>query len=396
MPDLRPAGERGSALVPALLVMVMLLSFGLSVASAVDTDSGDSRRERERETSFNVTEGALNAQIYQLSTSWPGATATGSPTSCTSTGSSAACPNQAALAANFTSVDTAANTTWETQVRDNGGSSPNFWSENLLTTQPSHDANNDNFLWVRSHGIVRGRPRTLVALVEAENVTLSFPRATLVAGHFDVSNNGNKVMIDTNGTANEFAPGDIIVRCSLASPTCADFEAAKGQIEPNTVRSDVNQPRAVSVEALDQLRERAKSDGNYHTGCGPLMGDQPGEVVFMEDATGCQWNGNTVYNSKLKPGYVVIARGAIGRINGGAEFYGILYHANLDNSSADLITLAGNVSVFGSIVIDGPGGLSAGSSKVNLVYDGNVAENLKAFGTVGIVQNTFREISPNQ
>jgi Tfp pilus assembly protein PilX len=395
MPDLRLAGERGSALVPALLVMVMLLSFGLSVASAVDTDQGDSRRERERETSFNVTEGALNAQIYQLSTSWPGATSTTAPTACGSTASSAACPDAAALAANFTSVDTAADSSWETQVRDNGGSSPNFWSESLLTTQPAYDANNDNFLWVRSHGIVRGRPRTLVALVEAENVTVNFPRATLVAGHFDVSNNGNKVMIDTNGTANEFAPGDIIVRCSVAVTSCAEYESDKGQIEPDTVRSDVNQPRAVTVEALDQLRERAKSDGNYHTGCGPLMGDQPGEVVFMEDATGCGWQANTVYNTKLKPGYVVIARGAIAEINGNAEFYGIIYHANLDNSTADLITLLGGVSIYGSVVIDGPGGLSAGSNKVNLVYDPNVAENLKAFGTVGIVQNTFREISPN-
>jgi hypothetical protein len=50
--------------------------------------------------------------------------------------------------------------------------------------------------------------------------------------------------------------------------------------------------------------------------------------------------------------------------------------------------------VFGSIVIDGPGGLSAGSSSVNLVYDPNVISNFRAFGTVGIVQNTFREITP--
>ena len=52
------------------------------------------------------------------------------------------------------------------------------------------------------------------------------------------------------------------------------------------------------------------------------------------------------------------------------------------------------MSVFGSIVIDGPGGLSAGSSKVNLVYDPNVFNGFKAFGTAGIVQNTFREITP--
>jgi hypothetical protein len=124
------------------------------------------------------------------------------------------------------------------------------------------------------------------------------------------------------------------------------------------------------------------------------MGDQAGELVFMEDATGCQWNANNVYNTQAKPGYVVIARGAIGRINGTATFYGILYHANLDNSSADLITLAGNVSIYGSIVVDGAGGLSAGSSKVNLVYDPNAVNGFKAFGTAGIVQNTFREITP--
>jgi hypothetical protein len=126
------------------------------------------------------------------------------------------------------------------------------------------------------------------------------------------------------------------------------------------------------------------------------MGDQPGEVVFIEDATGCDWQANTVYNTQLKPGYVVIGRGAIDRIGGNATFYGIIYHANLDNSTADLITLQGGVSIYGAVVIDGPGGLMAGSNQINLVYDPNVAENLEAFGTVGIVQNTFREISPNQ
>jgi Tfp pilus assembly protein PilX len=395
MPDVRLAGERGSALVPALIVMVMLLGFGISVASAVDTDQGDSRRERERETSFNVTEGALNAQIYQLSTRWPSASSTGSPTSCTATSVEADCPSGAALEANFTSVDTAVGTEWVTQVRDNGGSSPNFWTEDLLDSQPSYDANNDNFLWVRAAGEVRGRPRTLVALVEAENVTLNFPRATLVAGHFDVSNNGKKVMIDTNGDPDAFSPGDIIVRCALG-PGCDEWDKDKGQVEPNTVRSDPAQPRAVSVEALDALRERARADGNYNAGCGPLAGDQPGEVVFIEDATDCKWQANAVYNTPDKPGFVVIARGAISTINGTADFYGVIYHANLDNSSEDLITLGGNVSIFGSVVIDGPGGLSAGSSKVNLVYDPRVFENLKAFGTAGIVQNTFREITPAQ
>lgn len=388
--------ERGSTLVTAMLVMAVLLAFGMSLAAFTDSDQQDSRRERERESSFHVTEGVLNAQIYQLSTRWPSATtATAYPASCTASSTAADCPNGAAMQNNFTTVDHTGSTQWVTQVRDNGGASPNFWSDSLLTTEPTYDANDDNFLWVRASGVVRGRPRVLVALVEAENVALNFPRAALVSGHFETSNNGNKVIIDTNGTSNQFPAGDIIVRCSLASPGCADYDADKGQIQPNTVASNPDQPRAVSVEALDQLRERAKSEGNYYTGCSPsLQGDQPGEMVFMEYADNCQYNGNNVYNTATEPGYVVIARGTIAKINGTADFYGIIYHANLDDVGGNVINLTGNVSVFGSIVIDGPAGLSAGSSKVNLVYDPNVFNGFKAFGTAGIVQNTFREITP--
>jgi hypothetical protein len=117
-------------------------------------------------------------------------------------------------------------------------------------------------------------------------------------------------------------------------------------------------------------------------------------MVFMENANDCEYNANAVYNTAAKPGYVVIARGTIAKTNGTADFHGIIYHANLDNVATTVITLTGNISIFGSIVIDGPGGLSAGSSKVNLVYDPNVFNGFKAFGTAGIVQNTFREITP--
>ncbi|MGH2944870.1 MAG: hypothetical protein ACRDPC_01115 [Solirubrobacteraceae bacterium] len=387
--------ERGNALVISLFVMMVLLAFGIATAVMVEGDQRDSLRERTRESSFQITEGVLNAQIYQLSTRWPGATEDPYPAACGTADTEDDCPNGASISANFTSGDYAAGTEWTTQVRDNGGTSANFWSDALLTSQPSYDANDDNFVWVRATATVRGRQRTLVALVEAENTTLNFPRATLVSGHFEVSNNGNKVIIDTNGEANEFSPGDIIVRCPLTDPTCADYDASKGQISPNTIDSNPDQPRAVAIEVLDQLREQAKADGNYYTGCAPsLAGDKPGEMVFMEDATGCQWNANATYNTATEPGYVVIASGGIAKINGTATFHGIIYHANVDNQTGYLITLEGNVSIYGSIVIDGPGGLSAGSSKVNLVYDPNVFNGFRAFGTAGIVQNTFREIVP--
>ena len=391
----RLADARGSALIPALLITAILLGFGMASLSLVDGEQRDSRRERERESSFQLAEGVLNAEIYRLSTRWPGKESAPYPSECTATSTHADCPGGTTLQANFSSPDYTRPTSWKVQVRDNAdGAQKNFYSESLINGSSTYnDANGDNFLWVRAEADVAGRKRVLVALVEAENVTLNFPNATLVAGKFEVSNNGNKVMIDTNGVNNEWTPGDIIVRCALTDPNCAKWNQGKGQIEPATIRSNPDQPKAVSPEALDQLRARAKAEGNYYTGCAPsLQGvNGPGGMVFMENAEGCHFNGNQVYNSPTKPGYVVIANGTP-TLNGNAEFYGVIYHANESESSEMLINMKGNISIFGSIVIDGAGGLSAGSSKVNLVYNPNAFAGLQAFGTAGLVQNTFREV----
>ena len=391
----RLADARGSALIPALLITAILLGFGMASLSLVDGEQRDSRRERERESSFQLAEGVLNAEIYRLSTRWPGKESAPYPSECTATSTHADCPGGTTLQANFSSPDYTRPTSWKVQVRDNAdGAQKNFYSESLINGSSTYnDANGDNFLWVRAEADVAGRKRVLVALVEAENVTLNFPNATLVAGKFEVSNSGNKVMIDTNGVNNEWTPGDIIVRCALADPNCAKWNQGKGQIEPATIRSNPDQPKAVSPEALDQLRARAKAEGNYYTGCAPsLQGvNGPGGMVFMENAEGCHFNGNQVYNSPTKPGYVVIANGTP-TLNGNAEFYGVIYHANESESNAMLINMKGNISIFGSIVIDGAGGLSAGSSKVNLVYNPNAFAGLQAFGTAGLVQNTFREV----
>src|SRR3954454_16659044 len=232
----RLVDEGGNALIPALVIMVLLLTFASAVATRIDGDQADSRREREGESSFKLTETALDAQIYQLSTRWPADTTSRPyPSACASRPPASDGPTTVAMGREAESVDYTAGTTWITQVRDNGGTSPNFWTDALLATQPRYDANDDNFLWVRASGIVHGRRRTLVALVEAENVTVNFPRATLVSGHFETSNNGNKVIIDTNGEGNQFSPGDIIVRCALTAAGCASYREDARQVEPNTI-----------------------------------------------------------------------------------------------------------------------------------------------------------------
>lgn len=398
------ASESGNALISALLIMGMLAMFGMALLATVDTQQRESGRERQRESAFQMSEAVLNAQIYRLSSRWP-ASSTGSvtdsvglpyPTSCTDTSTSADCPNGTALAATITGPDYNTGVTWTTQVRDNSAAEPNFYSDSLLTSAVTYDANNDGYLWVRATAVVQGKRRTLVALVKAEKTALTFPRHTMVAGHFETTNNGNKMIIDNSGG---FPPSEIIVRCTFPggappAPNCADYQSGKGQVSPERVYSDPTLPNAITPEALDSLRSAAVADGNYSTGCpASLQGNVPGEIVFIEDAgTSCIFNGNNDYNTLAKPGFLVVGKGVL-TINGNATFYGVIYHANLDNTSGTAVKLGGNVSINGSIVVDGQGGIFAGSSKVNLIWNPNVFNNINAFGTAGIVQNTFREIT---
>jgi hypothetical protein len=398
------ASDSGNALISALLIMGILAMFGMALLATVDTQQRESGRERQRESAFQMSEAVLNAQIYRLSSRWP-ASSTGSvtdsvglpyPTACTPASTSQDCPNGAALKSSITGPDYDSNVQWRTEVRDNSATEPNFYSDSLLSSSETYDKNNDGYLWVRATAVVKGERRTLVALVKAEKTALTFPRHTMVAGWFETTNNGNKVIIDNSGG---FPPSEIIVRCTFpggAPPAnnCADYQSGKGQVSPERVESDPSLPNAITPEALDTLRSAAVADGNYSAGCpSSLQGNVPGEIVFIEDAgPNCRFNGNNDYNTAAKPGMVIVGKGVLS-INGNATFYGVIYHANLDNLSTAVVNLGGNVSINGSIVVDGAGGIFAGSSKVNVVWNPNVFNNINAFGTAGIVQNTFREIN---
>jgi len=44
------------------------------------------------------------------------------------------------------------------------------------------------------------------------------------------------------------------------------------------------------------------------------------------------------------------------------------------------------------VIVDGNGGMLAGGSGVNIVFDDRAFQNLKSYGGAGLVQNTWREI----
>lgn len=394
--------QDGSALVTAMLVMMLCLMVGFTAMSTVDVQQSQSRGERERESSFALGEGALNAQIFTLSTQWPATAADSRPRCTQATAAEEKCPDPATLAKGFAGTDYQSGLDWSTEIHDNvatgAGDAPDqFYDDATVRTRPGYDSNGDGLMWVRAQSFTASRRRTMVALIRAERLDTLFPRNVITANRLSISNNGNKTMVQTNGSY-------LILRCGdgsggqLTTAACQDWNRAVN-VGPNaTVNVVPDQRPALSPETIERMREFARANGTYHaTGCPSLAG----EIVFLESAN-CAYTGNSEWNTVAKPGVLIIGSGTLS-LSGNTTYNGVVYHINGSDGvnaaiSGIVLTLHGNGCVFGAVVVDGAGGLQIGSSSGaskcngNVGFNANAANNLRAYGTAGIVQNSFREI----
>jgi Tfp pilus assembly protein PilX len=418
----RLSDERGFAVASAIMVLAIMISLGLATAAMVDNQSKLSGKERVKETTFNVGEAVLNAQAIQLSETWPGSKTAGTggpyPTQCVRSDTNTNCPDSPTVAAGFSGTDFSASTDWTVTVRDNVGSASQYYDRTALdsTSCPSAagtmtpctwDSNADGQMWVRAQSTVAGETRTVVAVVKLDLVSEQFPQNTITSGKFRTSNSGKKVIVDTKGCAAVGAPvggcksqraAPVVVRCTTTPPpytrsnACLGFDQTKGQISPPDSVSTGFTGRIMPVNAVDDFRRRAKALGTYYaTGCPASL---TGAVVFIENGN-CSYNGGTM-NSAAAPGLVVINTGTLS-LGGNVTYYGVIYAANAQSATTDVITLGGTATIQGAIGVEGQGGVLAGSSKLNIVYDPGATANLFGFGsTAEVSQNTFRELPAGQ
>lgn len=386
----RARSQDGSALITAILVMATMLILGLPALSYVDGQHKASGSQRSSDAAFNLAEGVLETQVYLLSRNWPGSQATAHPAPCSSTAPSAGCPAPAQITASFTSPDWATGAAWTTTIRDNGQSAANFYSDAITADQPTWDSNGDGRMWTRAQASARGRTRTLVALVQVRTVDLSllFPKNVITAGWVQTTNNGHKVIVDTKGSSAQPAP--VAVRCSTRDTACLGYEAQKGQISPDTTQTGYSAGNALSAERLDALRTRAIATGSYYaSGC---PSNPSGPIVFIESGN-CSYNNSAgpCCNTPTAPGILVIANGTLA-LAGNTQYNGIVYLANQQNSEQAVLSISGTAAIAGAVAVDGPGGVLAGASAVNITYANSAYNHLHGYGTAGIIQNTWREI----
>ncbi len=417
----RLTDERGFAVATAVMVIAIMMTMGLATAALVDNQSRQTGRERLKETTFNVGEAVLNAQALQLSQTWPGsATSTTSPpfpASCVRGATTTACPDSTAIAAGFGGTDFSSSTGWTVSVRDNAGTAAAYYDRAALDstscpaasgtmTPCTWDSNGDGAMWVRSQATVSGETRTVVALVKLAQVVEQFPQNTITSGKFRTTNSGKKVIVDTKGCAAVGAPvggcksqraAPVVVRCAATPPytrssTCMGFDQNKGQISPPDSVQTGFTGRALPVNSIDDFRRRAMALNTYYaTGCPASL---TGAVVFVESGN-CTYNGGT-FNSAASLGLVVFGSGTL-TLGGNVTYFGAIYMANTTNSTADLLSLGGTATIQGAIAVEGGGGVVAGSSKLNIVFDPGAIGSLFGYGsTAEVSQNTFRELSAGQ
>lgn len=397
--------ERGSAVIAAILLTAVMMAIGLATATYVDGQQTQSGGERVRESAFNVAESALGAQLFQLSQApWPSTPGSPLPAFCTpSSSATPTCPDAASLAASYTTSDystapcpggVASAPMWKTWAHDDSdgaGGSQRFYSATLPSgaLQPTWDSNANGRMWVKATGTARCKQRTLVTAVQRGTKLLNFPQNAVTANWFTVTNNGRKVIIDTQGGASQ--PHNVVARCKAPAPSpCMKFDPSKGQVSPNTTQVDSSAAdTSLPLGDLAAFKAWAQSLGTYYPAgtCPPSL---TGAAVYVEDFTGCS-GGDA--NSAAVPGHLYIARGTLS-LGGNTRIYGLVYMGNLQGSSGAVVSLSGNARITGAVAIDGLGGLSAGSSKANVVFDDRVFDDFKGIATVGQAPNSWRELQP--
>ncbi|MEA2219426.1 MAG: hypothetical protein QOJ35_2052 [Solirubrobacteraceae bacterium] len=410
--------ETGSVLVIAMILMAMMVALGLASFSFVDTGQRRAREQRERETALNLAEGVLASQGFALGQAWPAsaALAASMPASCTSAAVRSGCPDPNALAAgnssapasaSFANVDASAAVSWTTTIRDNGGPLAGAYASSradeaqsgtslasglayTCAATCSWDANGDLQMWIQARAVVRGRPRSIVALLKREQFPETFgANIAITAGSVEVTNAGSKTII--NATTSQ-----VVVRCTGTGIACTDYDPAKPQILPTVVAHDPNAPPGMSAAQRERFKVAAMSADppTYYTSCPASLA---GRTVYIDvpSATHCADTGNGAIDSAAAPGMIIMPRGTLtlsGRLNG------VLYLANGQDSSGPVLTLAANSEVAGGIAIDGQGRLVVGQSsgsRTTMTYVPTAFDGLATYSSTGLVQNTWRELSAN-
>ena len=289
--------EQGFALVSAIVLLTVIFGLGLGLLLFADNQQKAAGREQASESAFNVAEAALNAQIGQVSRSWPALTGTQpyeTAGGCTAANSSAAngCPTAESMKVGYPVGSTAtcpagikdawgsaATNQWTTYVRDDEpGKNVSFFNSSEEKGQVGYDKNEDNKLWVRAVGVAQCRVVSLAALVSRQEIALSFPQKVMSANWFTTGNEGKgKEVIVEGQTPESGQPGEVLMRCEGFAKVSECEHYREGQIANAKVNPPPGAPTpTLSATQLSAFRQTAESLHTYYPAGAARWAFRPG------------------------------------------------------------------------------------------------------------------------
>lgn len=434
----RARDEDGFVMVAAIVMLTVILGLGLGLLLFSDAQQTASGREQASEAAFNVAEAALNAQVGQLSRKWP-RSLEAMPKECTASASTETndCPSPTDLKLDPNTGSTACSGTdawgsslsnqWTTYVRrdviEGTGKSAresSIFSSTAEKGEPSYAASEAGALWVRAVGVVQCHAVAVVSLVTRLRVELNFPKDAIAGNWFEVTNKGNKDIVNRN-------TGSVSMRCE--SPTtkkgnCEEYEASKEQVSPAISSNEANPSTTLTATERETLRSEAQAAGTFYSltppyHCPTSIAELEGvklstgqrAPVYIEGCGNLSIKANGMANCEPptpvaptpkpeSPGFLVIANGTF-ELSGNSTYCGVIYAANLENLKTAVVKLQGGTVVVGGIIVDGPGGIEFGSSgqggnPANLVFDSLAFNELTISAGAASTRNSFRILPSGQ
>ena len=281
-----------------------------------------------------------------------------------------------------------------------------------------YDANANGEMWVRAEGEITEKvgsawvpkKRVVVARVRVEQLPLSPPKAPFVAGKFNTGNNaGNKVIVQTNNGVYGVVRCDNTGGVTDHTNDCIDY--GNGQLTPDQ-HGQVRHQRRLGDRAGADGRAQADGDQQRHL-LRQRVPDRPERRRRLGRERQLQLPGQHGRQRHDEEGHLHRQQ-RHDRAGGQRHWWGVLYALNAQNCgptttgcltykgySDNVVTVTGTPTVHGAIFVDGDGRLGIGNSGnsgncanclPNLMYDPSVVLDITAYGTAGIIQNTWREI----
>jgi Tfp pilus assembly protein PilX len=433
----RVRSEDGFVVPVAIIILFVTILIGLAVMSTVDAQTHQSGYETSGEAAYNLGESVLNSEAKQVQSYWPTASqyTTTYTSICTNTTvTSAGCPGStlaAMLNSTYAGKSFGNNVSWSATVLDDNTSvypgAANYYDNSLYTSGSNYhyDQNGDNKLWIRVSATSNGQTRVVVQQIRRIQVQISLPQSTITAGAVQTSNNGNKIIVNSEDPSNSVT-GPVNLNCNDTTGTmpstgdwCAGWDASHtidqlyppsdwtaGYTDPGTTAY-----QTLSSSLLSYLQTTAEANGTFYanscsgfTGCSVGCPPQGTAGIVFAHNLSCSYstNGGPDWDSATSPGMIIFDTGTVS-FTGNENIWAVVYMENLNGATPctqtnvqtnnPIFSISGGAILYGGVFVDNCGTVYAGDSAGNIQFFKNSFGGTQALGTPSLVKDSFRVYS---